>query len=166
MNIIGTYINYYFHCKKQLWLASRYINMEQESEDVKIGKLLTENAYSREKHEIEIIDEFERTAIKIDFIDKNKIIHEIKKSKKIDKSHEFQLLYYIYIFKSKKINTEGIINYPKIRKKINVKLTNQKEKELKKALNEIDKIINSNKVPIIKRSKVCSNCSYNQLCNS
>lgn len=166
-HITGTYINYYFHCKKQLWFAAHNICMEQESEDVKIGKILTENTYEREKHEIEIINELEKAAIKIDFIDQNKTIHEIKKSKRFDKCHEYQLLYYIYIFKNIKIkNVQGIINYPKIRKTIKIQLTKQKEQEIKKIIKDIEKIISSKLIPIIEKTKKCFKCSYNDLCNS
>ncbi|MDX5795588.1 Dna2/Cas4 domain-containing protein, partial [Clostridioides difficile] len=40
MKITGTLINYYFHCKRQCWLLGNRINLEENSEDVKIGRLL------------------------------------------------------------------------------------------------------------------------------
>lgn len=55
--------------------------MEHTSEDVYIGKLISENTYIREKHEIHI--ENREHEISIDFFDrKRKILHEVKKSKK------------------------------------------------------------------------------------
>lgn len=42
MKITGTLINYYFHCKRQCWLLGNRINLEENSEDVKIGRLLHE----------------------------------------------------------------------------------------------------------------------------
>ncbi len=40
--ITGTLINYYFHCKTQCWLHANRINLEDNSEDVRIGKILHE----------------------------------------------------------------------------------------------------------------------------
>ena len=42
MKITGTIINYYFHCKRQCYLFANRINMEDNSEDVRIGRVLHE----------------------------------------------------------------------------------------------------------------------------
>lgn len=42
MKITGTIINYYFHCKCQCYLFANRINMEDNSEDVRIGRVLHE----------------------------------------------------------------------------------------------------------------------------
>ena len=40
--ITGTIVNYYFHCKRQCWLFYNKINLEDNSEDVRIGRVLHE----------------------------------------------------------------------------------------------------------------------------
>ncbi|HLG30216.1 MAG TPA: Dna2/Cas4 domain-containing protein, partial [Candidatus Brocadiales bacterium] len=92
----GTQINYYFVCKRKLWLFSNHIEMERESDAVLIGKLLHEASYQRQTKEIVIDD-----TIKIDFLDGKGVIHEVKKSDKLEKPHEYQLLYYLYYLKQK-----------------------------------------------------------------
>ncbi|MBI2651077.1 Dna2/Cas4 domain-containing protein [Candidatus Woesearchaeota archaeon] len=47
----ATHINYFFACKRKLWLFSRKIQCEQESELVKIGKIYHDDF---EKDNIEI----------------------------------------------------------------------------------------------------------------
>ena len=47
--INGTQINYYFICKTKLWLFSHNIQLEDEHENVKLGKFLHENSFKREK---------------------------------------------------------------------------------------------------------------------
>lgn len=42
MKVNGTLINYYFHCKRQCWLHGNRINLEDNSQDVKIGKAIHE----------------------------------------------------------------------------------------------------------------------------
>ena len=55
---------------------------------------------------------------------KNKVIHEIKKSNKVDKAHEWQLKYYMYVFEQHGIEgVKGILEYPLLRKTKEVILT-------------------------------------------
>lgn len=159
--INGTQINYYFICKTKLWLFSHNIQMEQESDNVKLGKTLHENSYKKENEVL--IDNL----INVDFIKNNNPIeiHEVKKTQSMKKSHEFQLLYYIYYLKKEKglNNITGYLNYPENRKKIKIELTDEKEKELNDVLEDINNIINSN-IPKPKKSRICRKCAYFEFC--
>lgn len=42
MQINGTLINYYFHCRRQCYLHGNKLNLEDNSELVKIGKAIHE----------------------------------------------------------------------------------------------------------------------------
>ena len=42
MRVNGTLINYYFHCKRQCYLHGNRLNLEDNSEQVKIGKVIHE----------------------------------------------------------------------------------------------------------------------------
>ena len=64
----GSQINYYFICKRKLWLFSHNIELEPESDLVKLGKLLHENSYKRKLKEVQV------DRIKIDFIERNRIL--------------------------------------------------------------------------------------------
>ncbi|MGA1824534.1 MAG: CRISPR-associated protein Cas4 [bacterium] len=101
--ITGTEFNYYYICHRKLWLFSHHINMEQESDNVFLGKLIDENSYPREKKEI-LIDGI----IKLDFIDE-KTVHEVKKSKKMQEAHKGQVLYYIYYLRQKGVDISTLI---------------------------------------------------------
>ena len=63
MNINGTLINYYIHCKRQCWLAANRINLEENSEEVRIGRIL---------HQLKLEDR-KNTEIAIDSIKIDKI---------------------------------------------------------------------------------------------
>ena len=82
--INGTQINYYFICKTKLWLFSHNIQLEHESENVKLGKLLHEDSFKREKDYL--IDNL----INVDFIKISDSIeiHEVKKTEKMDRELE------------------------------------------------------------------------------
>ena len=161
--INGTQINYYFICKTKLWLFSHNIQLEDESENVKLGKILHEDSYKREKEFL--IDNL----INVDFIKLTDCveIHEVKKKKKMEKSHVYQLLYYMYYLKNEKDieNIKGFLDYPKNRKKKEVFLTNEEEIKLLKIIEDIHKI-NVNEMPKPKKSKICRKCAYFEFCFS
>ena len=161
--INGTQINYYFICKTKLWLFSHNIQLEHESENVKLGKILHEDSFKREKDFL--IDNL----INVDFIKFTDCIeiHEVKKTQKMEKSHEFQLLYYMFYLKNEKDidNIKGILNYPKNRKKKEIFLTKEKEEELFEIIEDINKIISS-EMPKPKKSKICNRCAYFEFCFS
>ena len=52
--ITGVMIYYYFVCSRKLWYFCHQINMEDENENVQLGKLLDENSYKRDDKHIEI----------------------------------------------------------------------------------------------------------------
>jgi len=54
MKVNGTLVNYYIHCKRQCWLHSNRINMENNSEEVKVGKEILK-ACGLRKQGIELI---------------------------------------------------------------------------------------------------------------
>lgn len=163
-DISGEQINYYFICKTKLWLFSHKIEMEHSSDLVLFGKYLDEKTYKKEKEDFII-----NNKIQIDFIKKGKFIelHEIKKSQTMEKAHRFQLLYYIYYLKKHKNidNIIGYINYPTVRKKVQVELNNENKIQLEEILKDIVNIVNSN---IIKpqKSQICMNCAYFEFCFS
>lgn len=144
--------------------------MEQENENVKIGKIISEDSYNRKKHEINIEDELGSIGVKIDFFDKQtNTIHEIKKSNSFQIAHKWQLLYYIYILKQNGIiGVKGILDYPRMKKKTDVELTTELENELQKIISNIQQVI-SNAMPLsVEEAKVkisvCKKCSYYELC--
>ena len=161
IRLTGTQVNYYFVCKRKLWLFSHNIGLETTSDLVLMGKLLHENSYRREK-----LKELEFDKIKIDFIRNSNEIHEIKKSRKIEKAHFYQLLYYIYFLKriTKMTNITGIIDYPLLKKRVSVNLSADYEKEMNLILKEIEEIIRTERPPEPEWISYCKKCAYAELC--
>jgi CRISPR-associated exonuclease Cas4 len=147
----GTEVGYYFICRKKLWWFHHGIEMEQESDRVKLGKLVHESSYERRKKEISIDNK-----IVLDW-QADGVIHEVKLTDKMEEAHEFQLLYYIYYLKRRK-GVEGLtgrIDYPKLRQTQDVELTAEKEARLIECLREMERIA---------QMKICRSCSYAELC--
>lgn len=165
MHIIGTHFNYYQVCKRKLWLSASGIGMEHTSDLVYEGKLVHENSYPQRSAKYE---EIELDGIKIDFYDtKNKVIHEIKKSDKVEAAHEWQLKYYIHVFERNGMEgVTGILEYPLLRKKDTVILNDIDREMIEDMEKEISKIIESDECPPLKKTRICKNCSYFDFCYS
>jgi CRISPR-associated exonuclease Cas4 len=165
MNITGTHFNYYQICRRKLWLFSNGIGMEHTSDLVYEGKLIHEESYPQRSEKYE---EIEMDGIKVDYYDaKNKVIHEIKKSDKVEKAHEWQLKYYIYVFEHNGIEgVKGILEYPVLRKKDEIVLSEVDRDKLKEMEKEITNIIENETCPPLEKKKLCKNCSYFDFCYS
>lgn len=159
LHFTGTQINYYFVCKRKLWFFSHNMELESDSDLVHLGKLLHEHSYKRKLKEVEV------GRIKIDFIEKTNEIHEVKRSRKIENAHVYQLLYYLYFIKkfTGKV-MKGILNYPLLKKKVSVELTAEKEMEMQDLLKDVQEIINMEKPPEAEWKKYCRTCAYRELC--
>lgn len=156
----GVMVYYYFVCKRKLWFFTNGITMEQDSELVGIGKLIDETSYKREKKHI-LIDE----NVNIDFLKDWKVIHEVKKSRKIEEASEWQLKYYIWLLKEKGIDIEkGILDYPLLKRRKEVFLGDEDEKELQIIIMEINKIMLLKQPPAINKKSICKKCAYYELC--
>ncbi len=160
----GTHIAYYFICHRKLWLFVHNIEQEHTSDTVAMGKFISESTYSREDHEIQIADD--DNSIVLDFYDeKNKIIHEVKKSDKMEETHIWQVRFYISVLEGKGIDgVKGEIDYPKLRERITVELTDEDRKKLNEIKREINEILNNEIPPDIVNKPFCKQCSYYDLC--
>lgn len=165
MNITGTHLNYYQVCKRKLWLFANQINMEHTSDLVYEGKLIHEESYPQRSSKYE---EVELNGIKVDFYDpRNKVIHEIKKSNKVERAHELQLKYYLYIFERNGIvGVTGILEYPALRKRDTVVLSEVDRETIKMIEEEIVQIVENENCPPLAKKNICRNCSYYEFCYS
>lgn len=139
--------------------------MEHTSDIVYEGKLIGESSYedrSRKFTEVEI------DGVKIDFYDgKNRVIHEVKKSSKMEDAHIAQVKYYIYKLFVKGIDgVKGLIEYPKLKKKLTVELSGDDIRVVEQWETEVRAIADQETCPPLASLKVCKNCSYHDFCHA
>lgn len=163
MHINATYINIYNVCKRELWLHANEIRFEHTSDIVYDGKLIHEDSYPQRSSKYE---EIEIDGIKVDYYDtKNKVIHEIKRSNKIEQAHEWQLKYYMYVFEQHGVtDVKGVLEYPTLRKTQSVVLSDVDCDRIKEIIADIDKIISSEECPPLQKKGICKSCSYYEFC--
>lgn len=156
----GIKFNYYFICKRKLWLFHNGISMESTSDRVAQGKVVHENSYMRkEKSKEKLID----SMIKIDIIEGNEI-REVKISSKMMDSDRMQLLYYLYYLRKSGIEKVGTLNYVNEKKVEKVILDGNGERQVEEALIGIRKILSLEFPPPVCSYKYCKSCSYYEYC--
>jgi len=157
--ITGVMVYYYFVCHRKLWYFYHNVQMEQENEDVLLGKLIDENTYKNDKKHININD-----VINIDFIRSKDILHEVKKSNKIEDASVWQVKYYLFYLKERGVEKTASIDYPLLKQTIKIELNEEDEIYLHKILADIKEIVNRKICPEIKSKKICKKCAYYDLC--
>jgi len=161
-NITGTLINYYFHCPTQCWLHANRINLEDNSEDVRIGKVLHEISEERGKKTEISIDN-----IKIDKLTRDYLV-EIKKSDSDPEAVKWQVLLYLYKLKQKGVKRKGKIEFiekNRQNKKVHVvELDDTNEQALLKVLSDIEALISQPQPPKEVMERKCKKCAYYTYC--
>ena len=163
MKITGTIINYYFHCKRQCYLFANRINLEDNSEDVRIGRVLDEirakeNEDSEVKYEHIVLDKIT-----------SKYVEEYKKSDADPEAAKMQLIFYLKQLQDKGIEKAGKLIYDEKNKKEGrkseiVKLDEINIKKLNNCMEQITKLIEQDKVPEVEKDKKCKKCAYYEFC--
>ena len=160
INIGGTLIWYYYICKREVWLIGHGIEPEQENDYIALGRHIHEIFYQRRKKELTIDN-----TIKIDILPGRRVIGEIKKSTRYLESAKMQVAFYLYYMKKEKgVKMNGLLLIPEERKRLKVSLTPEVERELEKAIKDIEGIISMERPPSAVKIPYCKKCAYRSMC--
>lgn len=158
LKVQGVKFNYYFVCKRKLWLFSNGISMEEKHERVQLGKLIHENSYKSKNKEV-LIDNM----IKLDIFEKDEV-REVKITSRMMESDRLQLQYYLYYLKQLGIERKGTLNYVKEKRVEEVILNKTTEKFIEKTLVEIKELLKMPFPPKVEKYKYCKKCAYYEFC--
>jgi len=160
-SLTGVMMNYYHICHTELWYFAHDINMNYESDIIAQGRLVNEEHYTRDTSK----DEFVLEGIKLDRVTSDGYIHEVKKSDRAEKAHLWQLKYYLWVLKQSEFgDLKGILEFPLQRKRVEVALTEEDEKEMTAKIEAIHTIMAMPQPPKAKKIPFCRQCSYRELC--
>ena len=163
MPITPTHINYYHVCHRKLWLFSQGIQMEHTSEVVEEANLIHRDSYPQCAAQF---TELDLGVAKIDFYDaKNKVVHEIKKSNKVEEAHTWQLKYYLLLLHRSGVEgVTGLLEYPKLKKITPVTLSQEDIEQLGQDEKDIERLVRQEQAPGRIQKSFCRKCSYFDLC--
>ena len=162
MRITGTIVNYFIHCKRQCWLFAHKMNFEDDSEDVRIGRILHEvRSEGRNNTEIQI------EGIKVDKMTEDYVL-ELKKSDADVEATKWQTIYYLYMLKQKGIDRKGRLEFLERKKQtsktVELELDNLTEVKLIGMLEEIEQYLLQDKPDEAIYAKKCERCAYYAYC--
>ena len=161
VNVTGTLINYYFHCKRQCYLHGNRLNLEDNSEEVKIGRALHDERAVGDNSEIAVEN------IKADKIT-SEYITEIKKSDADPEAAKWQLLYYLKVLKEKGIYRKGKLEFVEKsktgKKTVVIELGDEEELQLEKYIREIEELVEGDRIPARLNEAKCKKCAYYEYC--
>jgi CRISPR-associated exonuclease Cas4 len=163
MPLTGTHIAYLHTCHRKLWLFANGIQMEHTSDIVAEGKLIADTTYlDRARKYTELAIE----GIKIDFYDaKNRVVHEVKKSDKVEHAHIAQVKYYLAVLVRNGIDQpSAIIEYPRLKKREIIEWDYQHLTDAIFWEHQVEKIIKEESCPPLIKNGICKSCSYYELC--
>ncbi len=152
-------IQSFLTCPREAWLEYHSISSDQEHGFLAIGRLVHETSYKRDKKEV-FVDNF----MKIDIV-RDELVAEVKKSSRHKEAALLQLAYYLYYLKHEKdIKVEGLLLFPKERKKEVVKLTPELEARVEEILRDIEKLVKKDTPPPVRKTKYCKKCAFYEFC--
>ena len=149
-NINATVFYSYQVCPREAWLYFHHIDSSKEHPFLSLVRLIHEISYQRERKEL-----FVDNLLKIDLIH-NKLVAEVKKSSRY---------YYLYYLKHEKgIEMKGVLLFPKEKRKEEVELTEELEKEIERLLEEMKRVLFSEKPPPVQKTRYCKVCAFYEFC--
>ena len=162
MRVNGTLINYYFHCKRQCYLHGNRLNLEDNSENVKIGKAIHEERSEKGKNTEISIDN-----IKLDKLTAEYLI-EVKKSDADVNAATWQLMYYLKVLRSKGIERKGKLEFVEKnkgdKKIVIIELSDENEVKLDDYVMKIESLIMGDEIPEVLSKGKCKKCAYYEYC--
>lgn len=137
--------------------------MEHTSELVAEGSFIGEKSYPQraERYREILLD-----GSRIDFYDPtDKVVHEIKKSDKLEHSHIAQVQFYLYLLRRNGVTgATGLIEYPKLRQTQTVRLEEEDVPVVEAWVWDIERIVATEQCPERIAKSKCRSCSYFDFC--
>ena len=163
MRITGKHVNYYHICHRKLWLFHHGISFQQTHDHVADGTLLHLTAYPQRAQRYR---EIQIDGIKIDFYDpQERVIHEIKRSNKLEHASVAQLQYYLLVLERNGVpEPTGLLEYPKLRQTQTVVLTAADRAAIPQWEVAIEQLVNQPDCPSVINKPLCKQCSYYEFC--
>ena len=110
----GVHIKYLHHCHRQLWLFARGMRPEAFNHAVQRGEAVHETSYDR-FHEVDL------GAARLDHLDTDGWVREIKSSGRPSPADEAQAMHYCHHLQRVGVTVHGaVLHYPAIRRTVRI----------------------------------------------
>ncbi|WP_418280793.1 CRISPR-associated protein Cas4 [Halorubrum sp. DTA98] len=156
--VTGVMMQYYVVCERELWFASRYLEIDRENPSVVQGTRVDETAYEGEREKLSL------GMVSLDLLQDGRVV-EIKPSSSLVEPARMQLSYYLwYLEEFAGVERDGVLVHPTERSRDPVALTADRREKVEDAIRGIYRVIASDSPPPATEKPFCSSCAYHDFC--
>lgn len=156
--VTGVMMQYYHVCERELWFASRHLEIDRENANVVRGTRVDETAYADERENLSL------GMISLDLLQDGRVV-EVKPSSTLEEPARMQLSYYLwYLDRVVDVSRDGVLAHPTERRRETVELTPEREAKVEDAIRGIHGIVTSETPPEAVEKPFCSSCAYHDFC--
>lgn len=157
--ITGLMVQYYAVCKRELWFMSRGIDIDRGAANIRRGTHVDETSYRDKRQSFQV-----NGRIAIDVLESGDVM-EVKVSSKLEEPAHLQLLYYLwYLDEVLDIERDGVLAYPRERKRERVELDAENRERIEDTLRGVIHVIEQETPPPLEKKPVCDACLYQDIC--
>ena len=157
-DIGGVHIKYLYHCRRQLWLFGRGFRPEAGSELVQLGEAVNDTSYTR-KAPVDL------GAARLDFIDGEHWVHEVKSSAHPADADTAQVIHYCYRLQEAGVAVRGgVLHYPKTRRTVRLTYSTAEQAQAGSDIATAASVLAMPVSPPRLDRPACRGCSYFDYC--
>jgi len=161
VRVLGSFVQAYLICPRQVWLMSRQIAPDEDNVHLALGRLIGAQAYGRERKEVR----FEH--LTIDLVQRggrHLVVGEVKKSSRAREAARMQLAFYLYELREMGIEAEGELLFPEERRRERLVLDPELARQVENLKARVRVLILAPSAPLPTRIRFCARCAYAEFC--
>lgn len=154
----GVHIKYLHHCHRQLWLFARGVRPEHLSQAVRRGEVVHETSYTRFR-------EVDLGAARIDHLDGDAWVHEVKSSRQPTHADHAQAIHYCHQLHRIGVLARGaVLHYPATRRTIRIPYDAEQAAAAQRDIHAVLEVVHQPVAPPRLDRPRCAGCSYADYC--
>ncbi|MFB7900145.1 CRISPR-associated protein Cas4 [Streptomyces xiamenensis] len=154
----GVHIKYLYHCPRQLWLYVRGVRPEHLSATVQLGEAVHDSTYTRNSP-------VDLGAAKLDFVDGQQWVHEVKSSSRPTAGDRAQGLHYCHQLHRLGVEAQGaILHYPATRRTERLPYTGEAAVQAEADIQAVLDVTAAPSSPERLARSRCRGCSFTDYC--
>ncbi|WP_131744845.1 CRISPR-associated protein Cas4 [Frankia sp. Cppng1_Ct_nod] len=154
----GVHVKYLHHCRRQLWLFARGVRPEHLSERVRLGEAVHEVSYGRFRP-------VDLGAAKLDHLDGDLWVHEVKSSRQPSVADEAQALHYCLRLTDVGVEARGaVLHYRPTRRTVRLPFDDEQRARATGDIDAVLEVVDRPDPPERLDRPRCTGCSYTDYC--
>lgn len=154
----GVHVKYLYHCPRQLWLYARGLRPERFSPLVEFGEAIDDTTFTR-------ATPIDLGSARIDFVDGESWVHEVKSSTRSTEADRAQLVHYCYRLRQVGVAVAGgRLHYPTTRRTVRILYDEEGAAQAERDITSVLVVIQRDNPPQRLQRSRCRGCSYFDYC--